>query len=939
MCETSEATVSHREGAGPLASSSVSSEARPPAGDLQTENKLLSKVTKGDLESESSEDGVILLAQSDSDASALNREVPNLSNREKTGTSKEDCEKANRLSPVPESNTKVCPLASQRERQKTKANRKLSLWNAVSAVMESDSDESENLNAVDDFSNVSGGELSSPLAQPSELSQSSEFSQRSELPQPSELPEPFGLSQCSELSQSCGLSQSLGRCSGPKDADIYTRLKMRFGLQEEAVDPEKLSASNKLGTGSQWCEDLDMESNDSLNTPLVIDESPEGSEAEEEFLSPLTQPTEVSLQSSRTFRGSKDTNNFTQPKNRCCIEEKLLDPCEDSASDRCLSDACHHAVGQQNEAVSSARRWTASKDIQHMGFSTNNFFRKKTAQVTPKQEAVQNNEKPLPVTGSNLNISGESVPGLMLKAHSNNSESSDVLFETQAKPLAERETKEKHRDLKKRQCSESAPDPYDKIKHERQAKVLRSVLPKEVSYCEDQGQASLKLRKKKLKEKKQEQTAQGKNTTEQIMPAGDTSDSDDMPLNHLRWLSREDKNSQTRRKYSAESDVVVVSGLHGKVQHKSDHQWLKKQQKKETSGPPPKNANNLKGQVSPSPFSPPVSPVVKIGTRQNQMLVGKKRMVPKGNTAWSVTTADIPHKKSVYSLSESTEDEAFMNQSLKAFLEKQNRLKSKGTFGVFTASIVPSDRSARSSSESNSGDQAYSIVRNFTVAKKNCSQGQLGSDEPWNAIHCNGETLGIDEPWNAIHYNGETLKFPVIKLEDVLCTESHPTAVCGKAITSNCKRERNLFDCFKPGTHGRQSNISGDTGKSDCFDTPSKVSNSSAHVSKLTKAQMQSVSMSAECNQIFRMVQPANLDESRLVLKKQRTVKKIAPKLCTTLRLRKQASQSKMNSASEVEEWTVVIQDKCGVTVDDQPCGASWEREFTEQREFGRKVC
>ena len=936
-CDASEITVSNKDRAGHHTSLGSSSEANPSTGDHRCENKHLTKVTDTDLESESSEDGVLLLTLSDSSTSASTpSQGARLANREReTGTSKDSCETSKLLSSLPGGHRKAHFVASSKVRQQTKASRKVSLQTALSAIMESESDDSQTSVVGVDFLNSSeGGELSSPVAQPSGLSQPSTLAGLSQpstlaglsqpstlagLSQPSTLAglsQPSTLAGLSQPSTLAGLSQLAGpaelskppdKHNGPKNANIYTRLKMRFGLHDKTADSEKLSAFNKFGSNSQLCGDLDVESNDSLDTPLVIDESPRGSEVEEESFSPPTQSAEGPSQSSRVCVGSKDSNIDSLLKKRSGDEEELLDPCEDSASDGSTSGACCQLAGQGQEAISSLGHWAGSQDIKHTGFATLNFFRKKLVPITPNQRTVENSEKPILVVGSNSDTSQDSV---MLKAQSDNSDLGEML-ETKAKPSQEKT--EKHADLwKSGRCSKAVFDIGENAEHRRQANILKAVPLGKVAYPYGQSRGSVKL-----KEKKQHQCVRGENITEQLMAAGDELDLSDMPLSHLQQMNTKPKNSDNRGHCSAGPDNAEFSKQHEKVRHKCEQQPLKKKQRRETLEPPPKNASSLKGRVhvSPSPFSPPLSPVVKKSTRQNQKRLVGKQTVHKRKNAWNICTTDTTsHKRSVSSLSESTDDEAVVNQSLKTSLEKANGRKGRGTFSVFKTRIVPSKKLQFALTVS-IGDQVCSIVRNFTTAGGGCSsQGQPKSDEPWKAVP----------------YKGETLKFPVIKLQDVRHSKSHTPGDCGEEIASHCRRERNLFDFFKSGSQREQDCLA--VVEPDCVDAASETSTSSTCLPKMAKTQERSVASSSEHGCSVRMKQAGSLDESRQVLRKQRTVKRLAPKLCTTLRLRKQASPNKLNSSSEVEEWTVVTQDN-------QPGGSYCQREFSQHQGLRRKVC
>ena len=593
--------------------------------------------------------------------------------------------------------------------------------------------------------------------------------------------------------------------------------------------------------------------------------------------------------------GSKDS----LLKKRNGNEEELLDLCEDSASDRSTSGACCQAAGRAREAISS-------QDIKHTGFATFHFFRKKPAQITPNQRTVENSEKPILVVGSNSDTSQDLV---MLKAQSDNSDLGEML-ETRAKPSTEEKT-EVRADLWKRgRCLKAVSDTGEKAEHKRQANILKAVPLGKVAYPYGQSQGS-----GTLKEKKQRQRVRGENITEQLMAAGDELDLGDMPLSHLRQMNAKPKKTDNRGQCSAGPDNAEFSKRHEKVRHKCEQQPPKKKQKRERLEP--KTASNRKGRAhaSPSPFSPPLSPVVKKSTRQNQKQLVGKPTVPKRKNAWNVCTADTTsHKRSVSSLSESTDDEAIVNQSLKTSLENANGRKGRGMFSVFKTHTVPSKRLQFALTDS-IGDQVCSVVRNFTTAGGGCSsQSQPKSDEPWKAVP----------------YKGEMLKFPVIKLQDVRNSKSHPTGDCGEEIVSHCRRERNLFDFFKSSSQREQDCLA--VGEPDCVDAASETSTSSACLPKLAKAQERSVARSSERGRSVRIKQAGSLDESRRVLRKQRTVKRLAPKLCTTLRLRKQASPNKLNSSSEVEEWTVVTQD-------DQPGGAYCQREFSQREGLSRKVC
>ena len=975
-CDASEITVFNRDRAGHHTSLGSSIEANPSTGDHRCENKHLTKVTDTDLESESSEDGVLLLTLSDSSTSAsTHSQGARLANREReTGTSKDNCEKSKLLSSLPGGHRKAHFVASSRVRQQTKASRKVSLQTALSAIMESESDDSQTSMVGVDFLNSSeGGELSSPIAQPSGLSQPSKLAGLSQpstlaglsqpstlaglsqpstlaglskpstlagLSQPSTLAglsQPSTLAGLSQPSTLAGLSQLAGpaelskppdKHNGPKNANIYTDLKVRFGLQDKTADSEKLSAFNKFGSNSQLCGDLDVESNDSLDTPLVIDESPRGSEVEEESFSPPTQSAEGPSQSSRVCIGSKDSNSDSLLKKRNGDEEELLDLCEDSASDGSTSGACCQLAGQGQEAVSSLGHWAGSQDIKHTGFATLHFFRQKRAPITPNQRTVENSEKPILVVGSNSDTSQDSV---MLKAQSDNSDLGEML-ETKAKPSAQEKT-EKHADLwKSGRCSKAVFDIGEKAEHKRQANVLKAVPLGKAAYPYGQSRGSVKLKKKqqhecvrgeniteqlKLKKKQQHECVRGENITEQLMAAGDESDLSDIPLSHLQQINTKPKNSDHRGHCSAGPDNAEFSKRHEKVRHKCEQQPLKKKQRRESLEPPPKNASNLKGRVhaSPSPFSPPLSPVVEKNPRQNQKLLVGKQTVHRRKSAWNICTTDTTsHKRSVSSLSESTDDEAVVNRSLKTSLEKANGRKGRGTFSVFKTGIVPSKKLQFALTDS-IGEQVCSVVRNSTTARGGCgSHGQSKSNEPWQAVP----------------YKGETLKFPVIKLQDVRHSNSHTPGDCGEEIASRCGRERNLFDFFKSSSQREQDCLA--VVEPDCVDAASETSTSSSCLPKLAKTREQSVASSSERGCSVRMKQAGSLDESRQVLRKQRTVKRLAPKLCTTLRLRKQASPNKLNSSSEVEEWTVVTQDN-------QPGSSYCQREFSQHQGLRRKVC
>ena len=791
--------------------------------------------------------------------------------------------------------------------------------------------------------------LSSPLPDPSEF-----LSRPSRLPQPSKRP------------QSAGLLRNRS-----KSSDVYTRLKVRFGLQEEAAASVTRSDPGKG-------RDVDVESSDSLDFPLVIDESRKASEAEEEALTPhLTQPAKFPSQSSKIHGGGSEGSKVRAwLKNSYGHRKEMLNRVEDSASDSGFHGVRYPPAGQGKGSASSTRRWAGSQDLQHTGFASSSFFRKKPVQVTPKKKT-----KRILFIESDSDISQDSMPspqrkGKLRKGNVGRSALGENIGR-QTRPACDepdsddmplnrpRQAGTKRRESDAGETRHGGSDIAEvseqygyagwksdhQLPQKKQKRRQSNSPPKNAGNMEARINLSpfpfsppaspvvkkgarrnqeVWAAKQKLTKGKTARSTCATNITphERSVYSLSASTEEDEAL-----ANRNEKSFLERRigmMGKKGTSNIFSTEQYGNAGRKSDHQLPeKKQYKRRQSNSPPKNAGNMEARInlSPFPFSPPASPVVKKGARQSQEVWAAKQKLTKGKTAQSACATDIaPHERSGYSLSESTEEDgALANRIEKSFLERRNGMKGKkGTANIFSTEFVPRDEKlVFSVSSESTGDEACSVARNSTRSEV-WSQGKLGCGEPWRAVS----------------YNGEMLKFPVIKLEDVQQTNTALALPAGsgeEATTSGCKRARNVFDVFEPGAHRERTKNAGSAGEGDHVDTPSQTPRSSVRAPTQTEAQNGSILSSAGRDQLFETRQPASLDESRSMLRKQRTVRKIAPKLCTTLKLRKQASPNKLSSSSELEEWTVVTQDDSELSADDRRCeDAPCKAEMLQRR---RSLC
>ncbi|KAL8560796.1 hypothetical protein ACOMHN_061831 [Nucella lapillus] len=429
-----------------------------------------------------------------------------------------------------------------------------------------------------------------------------------------------------------------------------------------------------------------------------------------------------------------------------------------------------------------------------------------------------------------------------------------------------------------------------------------------------------------------------KNKGKKGTSSSDDSDTDDLPLSLVQQKGKKTDPGEEFMDGTDSEASGKSSQKRKNDKHKEDGQSVKKKMRKE-------GVVNVRNRTeSLSSFSPPVSPFVKKALKRDPKtglslsdtgaikgLSPKEKLTSEDNlddsscneadksTSLGPKSGNVRAiKKDVYSLSESSDDKRVPGELL--LLDERKVHKKRNNSGNRIC-VEWSVYSLSESTEEGSGkplDQLPFIMKKKinkgkekNVAKdelsdecvsENC-EGELSfQNQRKNTSVCEDETPEenrvCDEPWCSVEYRGEPLMFPIIQLQDI--QQGAPTSSENSPSQKvSCKKERNIFEMLE-----FSAMTEDDT-------RPPKVRIS---LSEWNQEHNQHYISAVIKDQTTGKPRPASLDESRTVLKKQRTVKRITPHLRTTLKLRKQVSP---NVSSKVEEWAVVSQDERDVNGDD----------------------
>ncbi|XP_070205895.1 serine-rich adhesin for platelets-like [Littorina saxatilis] len=670
-----------------------------------------------------------------------------------------------------------------------------------------------------------------------------------------------------------------------RNPNIYMRLKKRFGLLKQTLDSEKKPAVDQwVEKSSRWGKYRNFESDSSEGARTVAREDPpEVVEVEEseEFLSPLSQVSKPSntAQSSPTVGRRAGNGMYPHPKKRLFD----FDSGRQANTEKSPSSSSHQSAIRENRGAPCTDFPAKSKDLSHTGFSSASFFRKKPVQasnstknVSPKLKkskviVISSDsdfpEDALPISRSGISGSGP-LEGRTGIREGSGSDSDDVLLsEVKRSVVEDRENEKCTRGRQKTARPTDSGDKHIRIR-------IKTEL-KEKTQRKEKG--AEKYRQENFSKSKFSAHSQAKD---------EVLDISDIPLGRLKQSVT--KPSKTDTTETSESDDVQIAqaSLNGKAGQKPHCTLLKMKRKKSKVLATVRRAES-ETRFSPFSMSPPVSPVVKKSAKQcQQALTGKRQFSEIGARHL---------EKSVYSLSESTEEDEAVptrNHKFKPIFPKQ--ITSSIGMNSFTNGV-----------HHNLWDHSSSDTESVTMSDDGSSvSGELRTLTEEHA------GLPSSMPWRAVPYRGETLKYPVIKLVDV---QPPPDALHSRKETSSASTKgRNVFEFLQSSakieTEGQQLNEGG-VGSDHTDSDSSPVTVKSSVSSPLSVSpQKRRILSCTECRNIIDMLQPATLDASRTELKKQRTVKKIAPKLCTTLKLRKQPSPNKSPSSSEME-WAVVSQD------------------------------
>ena len=724
---------------------------------------------------------------------------------------------------------------------------------------------------------------------------------------------------------------------------------------------------------SLWRQHVDIESEDSQDARLVIDETAGMSEAEEDSATRPVQPTQVS-------QDYGEQNSSALLDTFGCLEDGI-DYCEET------EDASTFAQKTEVNAHQNA-----AKDILKKGFTPQNFFQKRSVHTTPEKKRRRRRQ---PVIESDSDISQDSMSSPICKRQGrlgftsqtsimveNEDSESDILYVEKKSPLAGK----KERKMKPSTGLGTHVTSGDGCVtgSDEEEKTTETNKPLNRTKTKHASVTALKKKKRDV------ETA-GWEKGEKTGRVSNDSDLEHLPLVTSQQTGKA-RMSQSRNITISESDTYrsLYPPRHGS---KCNYLTPQKKEKTRISNNPVKScAANSQCRQSPVLFSPPVSPVVKKIRKKNQTtpienqkafeerhvlesqpyeselphrlsmtsvshslengemcrerkgskaslkttlktsIPASKKSVhslsgsltsegtchekkaPKARQKAAIRSTIAASERSVYSLSDTTEDEAARIPNYRPVKCKLNLRKGKITLATYSEDCLSSEQSLRSLSESRGGEACSSPFDGSVLSEH---QGQ--QREVWDG----------GEQWEVVTYQGEPLMFPVIMLEDVQRRRPHHQH---RETVADDRRHRNIFEVLEPGSNTQQN---GTWEMADVSTFPAAAGNDLSTFDLSAKQEHIFCSAKTGCGD--ETERSPNLDQSRARLKIQRTAKKVAPKLRTTLKLRKQPSPDKRRSAEE-EEWTVVIETEDS-DENEEERSSSVGMASPQSDRLGRKVC